>query len=74
MTESLVFPYLLVFLKLQLDGRLDAVAGVLVGLPEGQVHQVLVVRPRQVAAGEDDHVGQDLQRFKVETKPQQNKG
>ena len=30
--------YLLMLLKLQLDGRLDAVAGVLVGLPQGQVH------------------------------------
>lgn len=58
----------MVFLKLQLDGRLDAVAGVLVGLPEGQVHQVLVVRPRQVATGEDDHVGQDLQQEKTPPK------
>lgn len=52
--------YLLMLLKLQLDGRLDAVAGVLVGLFERQLHQMLVVRPGQVTTGEDDHIGQDL--------------
>lgn len=47
-------------LKLQFDGWLDAVAGVLIGLPERQVHEVLVIRPGQVSTGEDDHIGQDL--------------
>lgn len=55
-----LFVYLLVLLKLQLNGGLDAVAGVLVGLFESQVHQVFVVRPGKVSTGEDDHVGQDL--------------
>lgn len=44
-------------LKLQLNGGLDTVAGVLVGLFKSQVHQVLVVRPGQVPTSEDDHVG-----------------
>lgn len=44
-------------LELQFNGRLDAVAGVLVRLFQSQVHQVLVVRAGQVTAGEDDHVG-----------------
>lgn len=57
-----VLAYLLVLLKLQLDGGLDAVAGVLVGLLQCQVHQVLVVRSCQVPADEDDDVGQDLAR------------
>lgn len=49
-------PYLLVLLKLQLNGRLDAVAGVLVGLLQRQVHQVFVVRSCQVPTDEDDDV------------------
>ena len=56
----LLCPYLLVLFELQLDGGLDAVAGVLVGLLQGQVHQVFVVRPRQVPTRKDDDVGQDL--------------
>lgn len=47
-------------LKLQLHGGLDAVAGVLVGLLQRQLHQVFVVRSCQVPADEDDDVGQDL--------------
>ena len=65
--------YLLMLLKLQLDGRLDAVAGVLVGLPQGQVHQVLVVSPRQVPADEDDDVGQYLSARQKTTNKQTNK-
>ena len=49
--------YLLVLLKLQFNGGLDAVAGVLIRLFESQVHQVFVVRPGKVSTGEDDHIG-----------------
>lgn len=49
--------HLLVLLKLQFNGGLDAVAGVLVGLFKSQVHQVFVVRSSQVPTGEDDHIG-----------------
>lgn len=52
--------YLLVLLKLQFHGGLNAVAGVLVGLLQRQVHQVFVVRSCQVPTDEDDDVGQDL--------------
>lgn len=52
--------YLLTLLELQLDPGLDAVAGVLIGLLQGELHEVLVVGARQVPADEDDHVGQDL--------------
>lgn len=50
------------FLKLQFDRGLDAVAGVLVGLFKGKIHQVLVVCARHVPTDEDDDVGQDLHR------------
>ena len=48
------------FLKLQFDGGLDAVASILVGLSEGQVHQVLMVRSSQVTTRKDNDVSQDL--------------
>lgn len=47
-------------LKLQFHGGLDAVAGILVGLLQRQVHQVFVVRASQIPTDEDDDVGQDL--------------
>lgn len=52
--------YLLTLFKFQLDPGLDAIAGVLIGLLQSELHEVLVVRARQVPADEDDHVGQDL--------------
>lgn len=52
--------YLLVLLKLQFNGGLDAVAGVLVGLLQRQVHEVFVVRSCQVPTDEDDDVCKDL--------------
>lgn len=54
--------YLLSLLKLQFNGGLDAVAGVLVSLLECQVHQVLVVRPSHVSTDENNDIGQNLYR------------
>lgn len=52
--------HLLSLLKFQFNWRLDAVAGVLIGLFKCQLHQVLVVRPRHVATQENDDIGQNL--------------
>lgn len=48
-------------LEFQFDGRLDAVAGVVVRLFESQVHQVFVIGSRHISTDEDDDVSQDLQ-------------
>lgn len=56
--------HLLPLFKFQLDSRLDTVARVLVGLLQGELHEMLVVRARQVPTDENDHVGQDLERQK----------
>lgn len=56
--------YLLTLFELQLDPGLDAIARVLVGLLQSELHEVLVVRPRQAPTDENDHVGQDLRRQK----------
>lgn len=52
--------YLLALLKFQLNSRLNTVACVLIGLLQGELHEVLVVGSRQVPADENDDVGQDL--------------
>lgn len=60
--------YLLSFLKLQFNGGLDAVAGVLISLFQCQLHQMLVVCSRHVATQENYNVGQDLHRNKRQKK------
>lgn len=57
-------PYLLMLLKLQLDGRFDTVAGVVVGLFKSEIHQVFVIGPSHISTDKDDDVGQDLHRHK----------
>lgn len=54
--------YLLMLLGFQFDGRLDAVAGVVVCLFKSQIHQVFVIGSRHVSTDEDDDVSQDLHR------------
>lgn len=60
--------YLLSFLKLQFNGGLDAVAGVLISLFKCQLHQMLVVCSRHVATHENYNIGQNLHRNKGQTK------
>lgn len=45
------------FLKLQFDGRLDAIAGVVVGLFKSEIHQVFVIRSGHISTDEDDNIG-----------------
>jgi len=49
-------------LGFQFDGRLDAVAGVLVRLFKSQIHQVFVIGSRHISTDEDDDISQDLHR------------
>lgn len=59
---------LLPLLKLKLNGRLDAVAGVVVGLLQGQLHQVFVVCSCHVPTDENDDIGQNLRKKNENTK------
>lgn len=66
--------YLLPLLKFQLDGRFDAVAGVLVGLFKRQLHEVLVVRSCHVATQENDNICQNLFKNRGEREKNKNVG
>lgn len=49
-------------LRFQFDGRLDAVAGVVVRLFKSQIHQVFVIGSRHISTDEDDDISQNLHR------------
>lgn len=55
------------FLKLQFDGRLDAVAGVVVGLFKSKIHQVFVIRSGHISTDEYDDICQDLEKHKTKS-------
>lgn len=47
-------------LRLQLDPGLDEVEGLVEGLPQGYLHQVLVIGSHHIPTQEDHCIGQEL--------------